>query len=644
MTPAHNSGPHTALALATTLVAMMSLTAADARPDLVLADFEAADYAGWRTTGQAFGDGPAPGALANQMPVGGFEGRGLASSFHGGDATTGTLRSPPFTLERRRLSFLLGGGHHPRTTALNLIVDGRIVRTATGSNSEFLRWQSWDVAEFEGRTAELEAVDRATGGWGHLTLDQVTQSDTPPKIVDDREAALLRAMSSVQNAAERAARDPERPRYHFRPPANWMNDPNGTFWWNGWYHLFYQHNPYGDSWEHMHWGHARSRDLVRWEHLPIALWPSYALGEHHCFSGCLALDDLGQPRILYTSIGNREPQCWLALPEDSELRHWRKFPGNPVLTQSSPGIPYHDFRDPFLFRHAGRTYLVHGGNLNQARGGEAVVTLFEAEDPDLTRWRYRGVLFRHPDPRVTNIECPLFFPLDGRFVLITSPHRACDWFVGEFDAGRGTFTPTRDGIVDHGHFYAPNMLFDARGRAVMFGWVNGFKPGKGWNGCLTLPRVLTVEDGRLVQRPAPEIESLRSDSPNAEFRLSGDVSAELAPRDLGSMAELELTLDPGASGRAGLWLRRGADAERGAPIVWDGRELEVAGVKVPTPAAGPLKLRVFLDHSLLEVFAADGSLCVTRVIEARPADDRWAAMLSAGARLEGRTWRLEGIW
>src|SRR5262245_20696977 len=103
---------------------------------------------------------------------------------------------------------------------------------------------------------------------------------------DEGREALARAITSASNAVARASADPARPVCHFRPPANWMNDPNGLIQHRGWYQLFYQHNPYGDQWGHMHWGHARSRDLIHWEHLPIALWPSKEAGEEHVFSGC----------------------------------------------------------------------------------------------------------------------------------------------------------------------------------------------------------------------------------------------------------------------------------------------------------------------------------------------------------------------
>ena len=130
------------------------------------------------------------------------------------------------------------------------------------------------------------------------------------------------------------AADPLRPAVHFLPPSQWMNDPNGPIFHNGWYHLFYQYNPYGDVWGNCHWGHARSRDLVHWEHLPIALAPLHEAGEEHCYSGCAAIDDQGRPLLIYTSVpfGNRGPECryaqWAAVGDD-ELLTWQRHPANP---------------------------------------------------------------------------------------------------------------------------------------------------------------------------------------------------------------------------------------------------------------------------------------------------------------------------
>jgi fructan beta-fructosidase len=150
--------------------------------DIVVADFEGDNYGDWKTTGTAFGLRPAQGTLPNQMAVEGFLGKGLVNSYYGGDASVGVLTSPPFTLERRFIHFLIGGGMSPGKTCMNLLMDGKTVRTATGPNdrpggSERLEWSGWDVSEFVGKTAVLEIVDQATGGWGHISIDQIIQTE-----------------------------------------------------------------------------------------------------------------------------------------------------------------------------------------------------------------------------------------------------------------------------------------------------------------------------------------------------------------------------------------------------------------------------------------------------------------------------------
>jgi beta-fructofuranosidase/levanase len=168
----------------------------------ILNDFEAGTYRDWTTTGTAWGSGPATGTLPNQQTVSGYQGGYYASSYHGGDAATGTLTSPAFTVDRSHLNFLVGGGNHPHVdgagsgdgsappdtqTAVNLVVDGKVVRSATGSDSEALDWASWDLGDLQGRRAQIQIVDHNTEGWGHVLADDFTLADAP-------------ALSSLQRA------------------------------------------------------------------------------------------------------------------------------------------------------------------------------------------------------------------------------------------------------------------------------------------------------------------------------------------------------------------------------------------------------------------------------------------------------------
>ena len=160
----------------------LTLAAAHAADDVVLADFEGADYGAWQAEGAAFGSGPAHGALPGQMAVEGFAGKGLANSFNGGDEATGRLVSAEFKIERPFINFLIGGGGYAGETCMNLLVDGAAVRTATGPNTqpggnENLQAAAWDVRELGGKTARIEIVDKRKGGWGHINVDQIVLSE-----------------------------------------------------------------------------------------------------------------------------------------------------------------------------------------------------------------------------------------------------------------------------------------------------------------------------------------------------------------------------------------------------------------------------------------------------------------------------------
>jgi len=326
--------------------------------------------------------------------------------------------------------------------------------------------------------------------------------------------ALARATAAVQAAAPRAQTDPTRPVFHVTAPAQWINDPNGPIYHKGFYHLFYQLHPFSDGSGPKYWGHVRSRDLAKWEHLPIALAPSGDAGETEIWSGCCTINGLGQPMCFYTSIGPNKPAFdhadqWAAIGDD-DLIQWHKSPANPVLSETlHGGKKIYDWRDPFIFHDKKKTFLVTGGHM--AKDRQAAVNIYEAENPELTRWKYRGVMYQHPDAGAPTVECPNFFKLGDEWVLFVSPYGKVQYFVGDFDAEICRFRPRTRGLLDYGpNFYAPNTMLVPDGRRLVWGWVNGFPGGRGWNGCLSLPRQLSFSrEGELRQHPAPQLRKLR---------------------------------------------------------------------------------------------------------------------------------------
>ena len=452
--------------------------------------------------------------------------------------------------------------------------------------------------------------------------------------------AFVKAMQAVQNAIPGAEADPDRPVYHFRPPANWTNDPNGPFYFQGWHHLFYQFNPFGVQLAHQHWGHARSRDLVNWEHLPIAIWPSAELGETAIFSGGAAFTADGRPRLIYTSIGNRQPEQWLVLPKDEELFLWEKYAKNPVLSQAAHiGGPISQWRDPFMFRHDNSTYMVCGG---AGANGRAQVQLYRSESGDLTQWKHLGPIFQSMDRETRNFECPNLFPLDDKWVMIVSPNRACEYWIGDLDIAAMKFLPTAHGIVDPGDAYASNISIDSKGRTILWLWgrTAALSPGlpvtpneKAWSGVITMPRILSIgPDGYLLERPIPEFETLRGSV--LEFPGQSLEKPSVIDGAATDCAEIEAVF--AGSGTFGLELRRSAGGKPGVVVSiqagFQGTYLNVGNVRAYVGPAEKYKLHVFLDKRCIEVFANDGLAAVYKWVDV-PAPDTGIAVFGQAAPL-----------
>ena len=312
--------------------------------EVVLFDFESTTHEDWEVEGNAFREAPIEGA---RFDIHGYRGSRLINSFQDGDASTGSMISPAFEIADDYIAFLISGGNHPGATGVELLIDGDSVRDATGVDSGDMVWRSWDVAEFKGQTAHLKIYDRFDGGWGHINLDHVIQTSEPH--IGSGFWRLDEYRRSTQYYRERY-----RSQFHFSPEINWMNDPNGLVYFEGEYHLFYQHNPHGNGWGHMSWGHAVSPDMVHWEHLPIALHEEYGV---MIFSGCCVVDwnntsgfgiDDEPPMVaVYTGHQNGRQTQDIAYSTDRG-RHWTKYISNPVLD-----LGMAEFRDPKVFWHEG---------------------------------------------------------------------------------------------------------------------------------------------------------------------------------------------------------------------------------------------------------------------------------------------------
>ncbi|MBQ3078430.1 MAG: glycoside hydrolase family 32 protein [Clostridia bacterium] len=306
--------------------------------------------------------------------------------------------------------------------------------------------------------------------------------------------------------------------YHFEPKTGWMNDPNGLVYFNGQYHAFFQHYPYRPVWGQMHWGHATSDDLISWQEMPIALFPDQEYeDEGGCFSGSAIVKD-DCLYLFYTSVSKRLGQTQsVAMTRDGKT--FEKYSGNPVI-RSYPDDGSADFRDPKVIPYKDEYRMVVGSG----KDGEGRVLLYRSTD--LLHWSYMGVLFR--DASLTTVmECPDFFPLGDEYVLMFSKmgliERSTQFVAGAFD-GERFIERTRFEVEIGPDFYAPQTFLAKDGRRIIIGWLYNWKreldEGASYAGALSLPRELTMENGRLYTRPVKEAYPLLKPS-DISVRISG---------------------------------------------------------------------------------------------------------------------------
>ncbi|MDX3645783.1 glycoside hydrolase family 32 protein [Streptomyces sp. MB09-02B] len=479
-----------------------------------------------------------------------------------------------------------------------------------------------------------------------------------------------------------SAPDPHFPAAHLRPPAHWINDPNGLVFHDGHYHVFFQYNPNSARHADMHWGHYRSPDLIHWEHLPIALAPT-ADGDDAggVWSGNAVSTD---GRLVAFYSAKRDDRWWQ--PVTSAVSHdgGLTFTKHPGLLIPLPADETSMFRDPYVWRDGDRWRMLVGAGLTDGRGAAQ-----QYLSSDLENWEYVGpFLARAPEPlpggsdTEEGWECVQYADFgDSRGVLLLSA------WDPEDGASHTAAYPGRDhGIrfaaeapqrLDHGpDFYAPALLHAPDGRWLMWGWAweardevhvgapSTWTDEVGWAGLLSLPREVTLgADGSVGQRPARELDSLRGRrTHSAEGQVtvgslcdlgatgrSFDLTARLhRSADGAAAAGLRLVTSPGGSEYLDITL----DAGTGEIIVdrtHASREPRAkdGSWRIPRPveAGESVDLRVVVDHSIAEIFLGTGEALTLRFYPL--GEDPWHLQAHAAgtgtAAFELQAWELNPL-
>lgn len=485
--------------------------------------------------------------------------------------------------------------------------------------------------------------------------------------------------------------DRHRPQYHVSPPAHWMNEPHAPIYFDGQYHLFYQHNPLGPFFHQIHWGHWVSKDLVHWRDLPVALAPEKdQLSPDGAWSGSATYDADGLPVLFFTAANDSaSPNQSVALarstyPQDGDpdLVRWIKHP-EPLIVQKKGIGAFGDFRDPFVWKDDDGWYALVGSGI-EGEGGAALA--FASQD--MLNWTYKGPFFEADIQKFPYLgpiwELPVFLPLGSdkqgvsKYLLLVSPvGKGADvevfYWIGQLDKQNLSFLPDQaePQLIDVGdfHFTGPSGMVDPKtGRNIVFTIAQGdrtseleYKSGWAHNGGLPLS-VFLRDDGRLGIEPVQELQSLRG-TKKLSLQDKSLTEANVLLGDVqGDMLEIQLEIEPGSATQFGIKVRKSPDGEEETLLYYDLNEAMLLvdrtkttqhpGEKCSGVQGGKLellgenlKLHIYLDRSMVEVYANGLKSLTTRVYPSRK-DALGLEIWGDGEPLvkSMEIWEMQSIW
>lgn len=636
----------TALALLHVLLHAPATYAAASAPQNP--DFETGDLTGWTVVrGDTFIASDATtywGGTFNQ-----HGGDFLSGYIAHGDDATGEVRSSTFRLPSGTVSFLVGGGWNPDRLYVALVraSDDEILLKQTGLDDEALVRITWDTRAWRGQDVYFRVVDDATGGWGHINADDFRTTNAT---TDESGLTFTRIGQANQPSAADYAADPLRPQFHFTPYQGWINDPNGLIQWRGRHQLFTQFNPDAPKWGPMHWAHADSPDAVHWRNLPVALVPPPPASPGDTsgiFTGS-AVNDGGTLTPVYTIFTDpaahpgATPET-VGIATSTDGVHFTPSGANPVIAGPPAGSEA-GFRDPDVFRDPadGRWKMVIGSG----HDGRGRAQLYSSAD--LRTWQYVGVLAEGDGSTGGMWECPNFFPLGGKWVLMVSANATDYAYVGTYDGTR--FTAEKVSRVDAGpDLYAAQHYRDDRGRDLLIGWMDFSVPKEisrldGWAGAETVTRELFLRaDGTVGSRPIEELDGLHT-APATGRSATTVADGGTVPVARGDALDVRATVDTAHSTARSFTLALRASAAEGTELRYDlaTRSLTLDTTRAGYAAGGTwsvgaapdgqglLRLRVLVDRSSVEVFTGDGLALSARVYPRYRQSDQVTLSASGG--------------